>query len=96
MSDSDVEYTELAAESMAGGGEYDHRWDDICPSCGYDRACGCPMDVSTMTKMSCPSCGGQWWRGWDDVSTRCLHRACGAEGSAVDSGAEVCATRGRR
>jgi hypothetical protein len=77
------EYAEMACESLAAAGEYDHRWDDICRSCGYDDPCGCPMDVNTMTKMSCPSCEGQWWRGWGDTSTRCLHRACGAEGSAV-------------
>ena len=56
---------------------------DICLSCGYDYPCGCPMDVNTMAKMQCPSCGGQWWRSWGDDSTRCLHRTCGAEGSVV-------------
>lgn len=56
---------------------------DICPFCGYDDPCGCPMDVNTMSKMQCPVCGGQWWREHGGTSTRCLHKACGAEGSTV-------------
>ena len=58
-------------------------YEGICPRCGYDEHCGCPADTHTMTKMRCPSCGGEWWRGWGDESTRCLHRRCGAEGSVV-------------
>lgn len=55
----------------------------VCPSCGFDEHCGCPMDTHTMALMRCPSCGGEWWRAWGDDSIRCLHKRCGVEGSEV-------------
>ena len=77
------DYSEIAYESVAAADRYDDRYEDICRTCGFDDPCDCPMDVNTMAKMSCPSCGGQWWRGWGETSTRCLHKQCGAEGSVV-------------
>ncbi|MET9952364.1 hypothetical protein ABZ135_12555 [Streptomyces sp. NPDC006339] len=59
---------------------------DFCTNalCGGARdACGCPHDINTQALMACPSCGGEWWREHGGTSTRCLHRACGKEGSVV-------------
>ena len=74
---------DAACESGIAADYESDPFDGICRSCGYDDPCGCPMDINTMAKMSCPSCGGQWWRSWGDASTRCLHRQCKAEGSVV-------------
>ena len=81
---TDSYYEAMTDEMRAAADETDSGYDGICPSCGYDEHCSCPMDINTQSLMSCPSCGGKWWREWGSTSTKCLHwRACGKEGSTV-------------
>lgn len=55
-----------------------------CSGCGDESwYCGCPLDTHANDKMVCPHCRNQWWREYGSVSTTCLHRACGKEGSTV-------------
>lgn len=72
------------SEDYAEAADYDDAGHTYCGRCGLDSpGCGCPADPNTWAKMTCPTCGGQWWRDYDSTSTVCLHRQCGAEGSTV-------------
>lgn len=67
----------------------DHHY---CPFCGASEAfCGCPDDPNTRDRMRCPHCGGNWSRDHGDTSTKCLHKACGKEGSTVERPAKYAA-----